>query len=104
MPDVTATETTGKAAMLKGVIEMEVRVAAALIMSNPLAVVVNVRGFGVALLVSVMILLGWCLASTTGMGSRSVSGYEAAADLTASTAMLLSAATTMLVAMLRERK
>ena len=102
MPDVTAAETTREPAMLKGVIEMEVRGAAALIVANPLAVVVNVRCFRMALLVSVMILRSGCLVSTTGMGGRSVGRYEASANLTATAAVL--SPTTVFVAMLREHK
>lgn len=81
---------------------MKVCVAAALIVSYPLAVVVNVRGFWMALSIGLMILL-WCrcLGSTTGVRGRSMRRYESSADFAAAA---LSPAATMFLPMLRKRK
>ena len=47
-PDVAAAEAAGEAAMLPGMIEVEAGVVASSVVSNPLAVVVDVRSFGMA--------------------------------------------------------
>ena len=52
-PDVATAEATGEAAMFEGTIEVVACVVSSSVVSNPLAVVVNVRGFGVALLVAI---------------------------------------------------
>jgi hypothetical protein len=46
---VTAAEATVEVAMLPGMIEVEATLFAAVVMPDPFAVVVNVRGFGMAL-------------------------------------------------------
>ena len=51
MPNVTATEAAGKAAVLPGMIEVVVRIIGAGVVANPLAVSVDVRCIGMAGLV-----------------------------------------------------
>jgi len=46
-PTVTSAETASEAAMIPGMIEVEAAIIAAEIVAHPLAVVVDVRGFGV---------------------------------------------------------
>ncbi len=51
-PMVTAAEAAGEAAMLPGVIEVEAGIIASGVVSNPLAVVVDVRGLGMAFFIA----------------------------------------------------
>jgi len=51
-PTVTATEAAGETAMLPGVIEVEAGIIASGVVSNPLAVVVDVRGLGMAFFIA----------------------------------------------------
>jgi hypothetical protein len=49
MPNVTAAEAPGEVSMLPGMIEVKAGVIPAIVMSDPLTIVVNVRRFGVSL-------------------------------------------------------
>ncbi len=84
VPYVAATKATVKAAVLKRMIEMEVRVRATLIMADPLAVVVDVRRFRVAFLVGVTSLRRRF--SRAGVGSRAVRRDKTSANSAATTA------------------
>lgn len=97
-PYVTASEAAIKAPMLEGMIQMEVSGTAALIMTNPLAVGMHVGSFRMAL----NVLLRSGVTAAAGMRSRTMSGNETAADVTA--ASLWMTATTMLIAVLRKRE
>ena len=52
-PDVAASEAAGEASMFEGAVEVVASVIPPGVVSNPLAVVVNVRGFGVAGLITI---------------------------------------------------
>ena len=52
-PDVSATETIGKVSVLPRMIEVEAGVVASLIVPDPFAIVMDVRGFGMALAITV---------------------------------------------------
>ena len=51
-PAVTSAEAAGEVTVLPGVVEMEAGIVAAVVVSNPLAVVVDVRGLGMAFFIS----------------------------------------------------
>ena len=53
-PDVAAAEASGEAAMFPGMIEVETGVIASGVVSNPSAVVVDVRGVGMAFPVAII--------------------------------------------------
>jgi len=55
-PPVSATETTGEAAMLPGMIDMEAGIVSSTFMSDPFAVVVDVWGFRVAFPIAEMLV------------------------------------------------
>ena len=52
-PDVTAAEAAGEASMFEGAVEVVASIISPGVVSNPLAVVVNVRRFGVTGLISI---------------------------------------------------
>jgi len=54
VPNVAAAEAAAETAMLPGMIEMVVGIIAAGVVADPLAIVVNVRGFGMALFVGIV--------------------------------------------------
>jgi hypothetical protein len=70
MPDVPTAEAAGEASVLPGMVDAVVRIVAAGVMADPLAVGVDVRGVGVAgAVVEVSVLLDW-----RGMGIPHWSG------------------------------
>ncbi len=52
-PDMAAAEAAGEVAMLPGMIEVEAGVIASGVVPDPFAVVVDVRGFGMAFMVAI---------------------------------------------------
>ena len=81
-PDVAAAEAAGESAMLKGMIKVEAGIITAGIMSNPGAVVVNVRSFGMALPVGAGGGSGRCATHRSGtmFGNESATDSVAAAS------------------------
>lgn len=60
MPDVATAEAAGEASVLPGMVDVVVRIVAAGVMADPLAVGVDVRGVGVSgAVVEVSVVLGW---------------------------------------------
>ncbi len=78
MPDVAATDAAGEMAVLPGVIEMVVGVVFTGVVTDPLAVVMNVGRFGMARFIGAVLFLWRRLGFLVGCGS--VRGFETAAD------------------------
>jgi hypothetical protein len=90
-------------AMLKGMVKMKASIIAALLMTYPLAIIVDVRGFRMPFFVCVMILLRCLLVAAARVSSRTMGGNKTTTHLVAPAAasMLLA---TVLVAPLSESK
>ena len=61
MPDVSTAKTAGKATVLKGMVQMVVRIVAARVVANPFSVGVNVGSIGMPSLVVEMTILLWSM-------------------------------------------
>jgi hypothetical protein len=60
MPDVATAEAAGESSVLSGMVDVVVRIVAAGVMADPLAVGVDVRGVGVSgAVVEVSVVMGW---------------------------------------------
>jgi hypothetical protein len=59
MPDVATAEAAGEASVLPGMVDVVVRIVAAGVMADPLAVGVDVRGVGAGAVVEVSVFLDW---------------------------------------------
>jgi hypothetical protein len=60
MPDVATAEAAGESSVLSGIVDVVVRIVAAGVMADPLAVGVDVRGVGVSgAVVEVSVVMGW---------------------------------------------
>jgi hypothetical protein len=93
MPNVSAAETSCKAAVFPRVVEVEAGVVASLIVPDPLAVVVNVRGFRVSFLIAEGAVRFGLMGCTVGR-RRPMTRHVSAAHSVASTSPIM---------MLRER-
>ena len=98
-PHVASAEATGKAPVLKGVIQMEAGIVLSLIVANPLAVVMNVRRFRVTL--SVGVARCWRRLSRPRMRSWATGRNESSAHFTA---RLVTPAATTVFFVLRKSK
>jgi len=81
-PTVAAAEAAGEAAVLPGVIEVEAAIIAAEIVSHPLAVAVDVRGFGMTFAVAER-RMGFGLARRAMKGLGTMVGDVSTPDLMA---------------------
>jgi hypothetical protein len=79
---MAAAEAAGEVAMLPGMVEMEAGVVGASVVTDPGAVVVNVRGFWVA---GLIVKTGSGVGDRAMTGGRAVLWNEAAADGMAAT-------------------
>ncbi len=81
-PDMAPAEAAGEAAMFPRVIEVEAGIIASGVVSNPLAVVVDVRGFGMSLAVFERRMgFGWARRAVSGLWT--MVGNVSAADVMA---------------------
>ena len=91
-PDMASTEAAAEVAMLPGMIEVEPGIIASLIVADPLAVVVDMRRFGMAFAVTKGLLgriLMWRLARVGVRGWRAMARYEATAYTVASSVVAM---------------
>jgi len=86
VPDMAAAETSAKVAVLPGMVEVKSGIIASGIVPNPFAVVVHVRGFGMAFLIAERRVVGRGVRSAV-KGRRTVPGNVSATDRVATSAM-----------------
>lgn len=92
MPDVAAAESTFESAMFPGMLHMESGVFAAVIVSHPFAVAVDVRVFGMAFMIAegVLVVLVVLATRRSVVSARTMVGNVSATDITMVAIMMVS--------------
>jgi len=108
-PAMSTAEAAVEAAMLPGVIDVEAHIVAATFMSNPFAVVVNVRGFGVAFAVVVgaprrVFVMIFPMFFPSLVGRRAVAGNVSSADVVVAVASVVMVPVVVVVSLSQHRQ